>query len=167
MSDSFLAGWRHRALFKTSPGRSVRGCSSTPTRPGGVPRPRPGSLDRGSDRWDSSMRRKGRHLDRQLPDVLQASALDPSQPTGGVLSVALQTTRFWHSAARWFFGFPALALPTRLGSRLCSSLTATTFAHLIVIVLLSLIDGFVPLFGLCAGAATLTNFFAELTPPVC
>jgi len=41
---------------------------------------------------------------------------------GGVLSVALQTTRFWHPAARWFFGFPALApiricpILSRLGS---------------------------------------------------
>ena len=52
----------------------------------------------------------------------------------GVLSVALQTTRFWHSAARWFLGFPALALPTRLCSHLCTSLTATTFAHVILIV---------------------------------
>src|SRR5439155_9624110 len=40
-------------------------------------------LDRGSDPLDSSMRRNAHHLDCQLPDVLQASARDPPQPTGG------------------------------------------------------------------------------------
>jgi len=53
------------------------------------------------------------------------------------LPVALQTTRFWHSAARWFFGLPAL---------------------------LSLIGSFVPSFGLCTAAVGIPNyFFLELS----
>jgi len=64
---------------------------------------------------------------------------------GSILSVALQTIRFWHSAARWFFGFAAPWLSFHLGA----SLPATAFAHLILIVLLPLIGSFVPLAGLC------------------
>ena len=89
-------------------------------------------------------------------------AADPSERLIGMTRSPI--TRLLHETVLFLLGLIALALLTALCFWLDFRLVSTAFTYLILIVLLSLADGFIPLVALSFVAVGCLNYF--FVPPI-